>query len=48
MKDEFYPRHQSRKDRAVQLTASIQNTKMIIAGNHEFVFSQNNYKYEQF
>ena len=45
MKDKFYPRHQSRQDRAVQLLASIRNIEDIIAGNFEFVPSQNNYKY---
>ena len=31
------PQLQSHKDRAVQLAASIQNTKDIIAGNFEFI-----------
>ena len=34
------PQLQSHKDRAVQLAASIQNTKDIIAGNFEFIISK--------
>ena len=37
------PQLQSHKDRAVQLAASIQNTKDIIAGNFEFIISKKNY-----
>ena len=36
------PQLQSHKDRAVQLAASIQNTKDIIAGNFEFIISKKN------
>ena len=38
------PQLQSHKDRAVQLAASIQNTKDIIAGNFEFIISKKNFK----
>ena len=36
------PQLQSHKDRAVQLAASIQNTKDIIAGNFEFIIPKKN------
>ena len=38
------PQLQSHKDRAVQLAASIQNTKDIIAGNFEFIISKKNFQ----
>ena len=38
------PQLQSHKDRAVQLAASIQNTKDIIAGNFEFIISKKTLK----
>ena len=38
------PQLQSHKDRAVQLAASIQNTKDIIAGNFEFIISKINFQ----
>ena len=38
------PQLQSHKDRAVQLAASIQNTKDIIAGNFEFIISKKTWK----
>ena len=38
------PQLQSHKDRAVQLAASIQNTKDIIAGNFEFIISKKKFQ----
>lgn len=38
------PQLQSHKDRAVQLAASIQNTKDIIAGNFEFIISKKKFR----
>ena len=42
------PQLQSHKDRAVQLAASIQNTKDIIAGNFEYIIFQNNFFFQKF
>ena len=42
------PQLQSHKDRAVQLAASIQNTKDIIAGNFEFIISKKNFEKKKF
>ena len=42
------PQLQSHKDRAVQLAASIQNTKDIIAGNFEFIISKKNFQKKNF